>query len=142
LVYSLALAAFALSDRLWLSLLIIPFAGWAMIANFASTNTVLQTLVSDEMRGRVMSLFAMAFLGMTPFGLLVVGVLQSRLASAAQPMVGASRTMLIAAAICLAASIRYWLVLPTIRKFVRPIYVERGILKEIAEGLQTAAIDE
>jgi hypothetical protein len=53
-------------------------------------------------------------------------------------MIGASRTMLIAAAICLTASIRYWLVLPTIRKFIRPIYVERGILSEIAQGLQIA----
>jgi MFS family permease len=137
-LYALAIAAFALSDKLWLSLLIIPFAGWGMITNFASANTILQTLADDDKRGRVMSFFAMSFMGMTPFGLLMVAVLQMRLARGRDPMIGASRTMLIAAGICLVASIRYWLVLPTIRKFVRPIYVERGILSEIAQGLQIA----
>jgi len=135
-IYSVALAAFALSDHLWLSLLIMPFAGWGMITNFASANTILQTLVDDDKRGRVMSFFAMSFMGMTPIGLLVVGVIQSHLAH--NPMVGASRTILIAAGICLAASIRYWMILPTLRKFVRPVYVERGILPQIAEGLQIA----
>jgi hypothetical protein len=85
-----------------------------------------------------MSFFAMSFMGMTPFGLLMVGIMQSRLAHGGDQMIGASRTMLIAAGICLAASIRYWLVLPTIRKYVRPVYIERGILSEIAQGLEIA----
>ena len=61
-----------------LSLIIIPFAGWGMITNFAAANTILQTLVDDDKRGRVMSFLAMSFMGMTPFGVLIVGGLASR----------------------------------------------------------------
>jgi MFS family permease len=136
LTYAIAIAAFAVSPLLPLSLLIIPFAGWGMITNFAAANTILQTIVDDDKRGRVMSFLAMSFMGMTPFGLLIVAALASRLSS--NPFVAAERTMLITSAVCLFAAIRYWIKLPHIRKYVRPIYVQRGILPEIAEGLQIA----
>lgn len=136
IIYSIAIAAFAESHLLILSLLIIPFAGWAMITNFAASNTILQTIVDDDKRGRVMSFLAMSFMGMTPFGVLIVGGLASHLA--ANPFLAAERTMLLTSAVCLLASARYWINLPRIRKFVRPIYVRRGILPEIAEGLQIA----
>jgi MFS family permease len=139
LIYSVAIALFAVSDHLWLSLLIAPFAGWGMITNFASINTILQTLVDDDKRGRIMSFFAIAFLGMVPFGVLMAGRLASYLARGTDPVIGASRTILIAAAICLVASIRYWMILPEIRKIIRPIYIQRGIMKEIAEGLQASS---
>jgi MFS family permease len=135
-VYALAIAGFALSPLLWISLLIVPFAGWGMITNFASTNTILQTLVDDDKRGRLMSFFAMAFMGMVPFGVLIAGALASHLSPGADPIVGARRTILIAAVVCLAASFRYWMVMPELRKIVRPIYIQRGILPQIAEGLQ------
>jgi MFS family permease len=136
ILYGIAIAAFATSRWLPLSLLIIPFAGWGMITNFAAANTILQTIVDDDKRGRVMSFLALSFMGMTPFGVLIVGLLASHLSS--NPFVGASRTMLITSAVCLAASIRYWVNLKKIREHVRPIYVARGILPEIAEGLQMA----
>jgi MFS family permease len=136
LTYALAIAAFALSRSLPLSLAIIPFAGWGMLTNFASANTILQTVVDDEKRGRVMSFFVMSFVGVMPFGVLFVGVLASHLSY--DPITGASRALLICSAICLAASLRYWTKLPYIRTFIRPIYVQRGILPEIAEGLQQA----
>jgi MFS family permease len=134
--YALAIAAFALSRSLPLSLAIIPFAGWGMLTNFASANTILQTIVDDEKRGRVMSFFVMSFVGVMPFGVLFVGLLASHLSY--NPIIGASRTLLICGAICLIASLRFWAKLPHIRTFVRPIYIERGILPEIAEGLQSA----
>lgn len=136
LTYAIALAAFAISNHLALSLVTIPFMGWGMITNFAAANTILQTLTDDDKRGRVMSFFALSFIGMTPFGVLIVGALATHLSST--PFVGASRAMLIMAGVCFLASIRYWFILPNVRKFVRPIYVERGILKEIAQGLQIA----
>jgi hypothetical protein len=125
-----------MSSWLPLSLMIVPFAGWGMITNFAAANTILQTIVDDDKRGRVMSFLAMSFMGMTPFGVLLVGALASRLSS--NPFVGAERTMLLMSGVCLVASLRYWTKLARIRKFIRPIYVKRGILPEIAEGLQMA----
>jgi MFS family permease len=136
ILYAMAVAAFAMSKSLPLSLMIIPFAGWGLITNFAAANTILQTIVDDDKRGRVMSFLAMSFMGMTPFGVLMVGALASRLSR--DPFIGAERTMLLTSAVCLAASIRYWMNLGTIRKYIRPIYVQRGILPEIAEGLQIA----
>jgi MFS family permease len=135
-IFALAVAAFAISDSLALSLAIIPFAGWGMITNFAASNTILQTLVDDDKRGRVMSFFAMSFMGMTPFGVLIAGALASRLSP--DPFIGATRTMLLMSGVCLLATIRFWFILPGIRKHVRPVYVQRGILPEIAEGLRIA----
>lgn len=136
LIYALAVAAFAVSPWLALSLAIIPFAGWGMITNFAASNTILQTLVDDDKRGRVMSFFAMSFMGMTPFGVLIVGALATHISR--DPFAGATRTLLLMSGVCLLASIRFWTILPKIRKHVRPVYVQRGILPEIAEGLQIA----
>jgi MFS family permease len=132
--YAVAMAAFAVSNRLALSLVILPFAGGAMFTIFAASNTILQTLVDDDKRGRVMSFFAMSFMGMTPFGVLIAGAVASRIAR--DPIIGARRTLMVMAAVCLAASARFWIILPGIRKFVRPVYVLRGILPEIAEGLR------
>jgi MFS family permease len=136
LTYGVALAAFSFSNWLPISLMIIPLAGWAMITNFAASNTILQTLVEDDKRGRVMSFFAMSFMGMTPFGVLIVGGLASHISH--DPFAGARWTVLIMAGVCVAASLRFWVVLPGIRKYVRPVYVQRGILPEIAEGLRIA----
>jgi MFS family permease len=136
ILYAIAIAAFSASNWLVLSLMIIPFAGWGMITNFAAANTILQTIVDDDKRGRVMSFLALSFMGMTPFGVLIVGALASHLSS--NPFVGASRTMLITSGVCLLASIRYWMNLSRIRQHVRPIYIQRGILPEIAQGLQIA----
>jgi MFS family permease len=136
IIYAIAVAAFSVSQHLSLSLIILSFAGWGMITNFAAANTILQTIVDDDKRGRVMSFLAMSFMGMTPFGVLIVGGLASRMSK--NPFVGAERTMLLMSGVCLLASIRYWMNLGRIRKFIRPIYVQRGILPEIAEGLQIA----
>lgn len=137
-IYSVAIGLFALSNHLWISFLILPFAGWGMITSIASTNTILQTLVDDDKRGRVMSFFSMSFLGMLPFGVLMAGRLASFLARHTDPVTAASRTIWIAAAVCLTASLTYWTQLPEIRRIIRPIYVQRGILKEIAQGLQAS----
>jgi MFS family permease len=136
-IFGLMLIAFSLSHHLWLSMLIAPLAGCAMLINFASANTVLQTLVEDEKRGRVMSFFTMAFVGMTPWGNLLAGNAADWFGPG---FVGAARTLQIAGALCVIAAISFTLKLPAIRKVVRPIYAEKGILPppEVAAGLQTA----
>jgi MFS family permease len=134
--FSLALIAFSQSHYLALSLLIVPIAGWGMITTFASCNTILQTLADDDKRGRVMSFFSMAFVGMTPFGVLLSGVAARHLSP--DPVVGASRTILIAGIISLIAAISYLSKLPAIREVVRPIYIQKGIIPQVATGLQMA----
>ena len=126
-----ALIAFGLSHVLWLSLLILPAVGFGMMQQMAPSNTILQTIVDDEKRGRVMAFYSMAFQGMAPFGSLLAGNLAGR--------IGAPRTMMINGAMCLVASAWFARKLPAVREVVRPIYVRMGILPEVALGVQQAA---
>jgi MFS family permease len=138
-VFGLALIAFAMSNHLWLSLLIVPVAGWGMITTFASANTILQTLAEDDKRGRVMSFFSMAFVGMTPFGILLSGIAAKRLTPpGGDPQIGAARTIIIAGCVSLIAAFSFARKLPAIRKIVRPIYIQKGILPQVADGLRVA----
>ena len=134
-VFGGAIVAFAFSRHLALSLPIVALIGLGMLINFASANTLLQTLVDDDKRGRVMSFFTMAFLGMAPFGNLLAGALASRLGPGA---VGASRALMICGGVCLAAAIAFTWILPRLREVVRPIYVQKGILsEEVAAGIES-----
>jgi predicted MFS family arabinose efflux permease len=90
--FGLVLFAFSLSRWLPLSLAILVMTGFAMIVNTATTNTLLQTLTPDELRGRVMSVFTLAFVGMGPIGALQAGILADR--------VGAPTTLMIGAVVC------------------------------------------
>jgi MFS family permease len=98
----------------------------------ASSNTMLQTRVQDDKRGRVMSFFSMAFLGMAPFGSLLAGGLAH--------VIGAPRTVMISGAICIAGGAWFASQLSAIREIVRPIYRTLGIIPEIATGMQSASI--
>ncbi len=140
-VFGLATIGFALSRHLWLSALILPFAGWGMITSFASANTIIQTLVEDDKRGRVMSFFGLSFLGMAPFGSKLGGLVAKALTPAnGDLLTGASRTLLISGTITISGTIVYLFMLPAVRRAARPIYISKGILPEMASGL--AAADE
>ena len=117
-----ALIAFGLSHVLWLSMLILPVVGFGLMQQMAPSNTILQTIVDDEKRGRVMSFYAMAFLGMVPFGSLLAGYLAAR--------IGAPETVMVNGVVCLIGSLWFARRLPAIRKIVRPIYVQMGIVTE------------
>ncbi len=134
----LALVAFSQSRNVWLSLAIVPVAGLAMIVNFAAANTVLQTLTEDHMRGRVMSFFSMAFLGMTPFGNLLAGAAAAHFGGRdGDPLGGAARAIFISGWICVAAGGVFALYLPGLRRIVAPIYRDKGILPRMdGPGLQ------
>ncbi len=138
MIYGVALVAFALSRHVWLSLMIAPLAGFGMIVTFASANTLMQTLTDDEKRGRVMSFYGMAFLGMTPFGILLAGLAARHLGP---EIVGAGRTLAIAGVVCFLTSVWFATRLPIIRRIIRPIYVQKGILPEVATGLQRATAE-
>ena len=130
-VFGLSLIFFSISRNLWLSLSMMLISGLGMIIHIASTNTILQTITEDDKRGRVMSFFTMAFMGMTPFGTLLAGLSANS--------IGAANTVLISGGICILGTIIFSIKLPSIRKIIRPIYIEKGIISEIAKGVQVAS---
>ena len=128
--FGLGLVAFGFSTWLPLSLLLMVATGSGFMIQMASSNTIIQTLVREEMRGRVMALYAMAFIGMAPFGSLLAGVIASR--------VGAPATVAGGGALCVLGALTFRSKLPALREHIIPIYVERGILPEVARGLGDA----
>jgi MFS family permease len=123
-IFGIGLISFSLSQTLWLSMFLLLLTGLGMMVHMASSNTILQTMVDDDKRGRVMSLFAMAFMGMAPFGSLAGGSLAG--------MIGAPTTLIIGGATCLLGSFLFMKKLPSLRKMGRPIYIKKGILSEKA----------
>jgi MFS family permease len=115
----------------WIALLCLTVAGFGFMVQMASSNTVIQTIVDDEKRGRVMSFYTMAFLGTVPFGSLIAGSLSSR--------IGAPNTLIIGGLCCLIGAALFARSLPMLRQYVRPIYVKLGIIPEVSTGLATAA---
>jgi len=134
--FGASLLAFGASRHLWLSLLIAPVAGFGMLANFASANTLLQTLADDDKRGRVMSLFTVAFIGVAPFGNLMAGFAAKHFGGGID---GASKAVSVAGVIVIIGAAFFGAMLPAIRRIVRPIYEEKGIIREVATGLGNAA---
>ena len=106
--------------------------GLGMIVQMAANNTILQTIVDDDKRGRVMSFYSMAFMGMAPFGSLLAGAVADR--------IGVPYTFLGCGILCLLSIIPFAIQLPALRKMVRPIYERLGILPQVATGLQSATI--
>jgi MFS family permease len=124
-IFGIGLISFSLSHILWLSLFLLFLTGFGMMVHMASSNTILQTMVDDDKRGRVMSLYTMAFMGMAPFGSLAGGSLAGR--------IGAPYTLIIGGTSCILGSFLFARKLPLIRKMVRPIYIRKGILSEKSE---------
>jgi len=91
-----------------------------MMVSMASSNTILQTIAEEDKRGRLMSLYTMAFAGVAPFGSLLAGTLSTR--------IGAPATLTIGGCVCLVGAGLFALQLPQLRALVRPIYSQKGIL--------------
>jgi MFS family permease len=128
-IFSLGLLFFSFSRNIYLSVGLMLFTGFGMMMQMASTNTLLQTLVDDDKRGRVMSLYVMAFMGTAPFGSFMAGTLAST--------IGAPYTVLSSGIICLIGALIFYKNLPSLRKHIRPIYIRMGILPEVSKGLQS-----
>jgi MFS family permease len=124
------LIAFSFSRIMAFSLFCMLFTGFGMIVQMASSNTILQTIVDDDKRGRVMSFYSMAFLGTAPFGSLLSGALAHQ--------IGVNYTLLVCGILCLLCIVPFALQLPNLKKLVRPIYERLGIIPQVAKGLQTA----
>ncbi|MGH7502413.1 MAG: MFS transporter [Longimicrobiales bacterium] len=127
-MFGTALLALAVSRTLWFSLICLAVAGFGMMAQMASSNTVLQTIVDDDKRGRVMSMYSMAFTGMAPLGALGAGALAGA--------IGAPVTIALGGLGCLAGAAAFGWQLPALRAEIRPIYTRLGIIPEVAGGIQ------
>jgi MFS family permease len=117
---SAGLIAFSFSRTLVLSCAILPFVGAGMMLQAAGANTILQTIVDEKLRGRVMAFYAMAVLGTQPVGSLLAGALAER--------IGAQHTIFIGAIACLLSGAWFGFRRKRLAELVRPIYIERGIL--------------
>lgn len=124
-MFGAGLILFGLSHTLWLSLLMMLVVGYGMMLGLAGSNTIIQTLVPENMRGRVMSYYTMAFVGMAPFGSLLAGGLAH--------WIGASHTVMITGACCLLGCGWFTLKLPEVRSVMRPIYEEMGLIRDPGE---------
>ena len=120
-VFGTGLIAFGLSHVLWLSLLLMLFTGFGMMQGLTASNTIIQTLVPEDKRGRVMSYYTVAFVGMAPFGSLMAGGLAHA--------IGAPHTVIFSGVACIAGSLWFWSRIKVIRKDMRPIYEQLGILQ-------------
>ena len=119
-VFGLGLIGFGLSRVFWLSMIMVLIAGMGMMQGMAGSNTIIQTIVSEDKRGRVMSYYTMAFVGMAPFGSLLAGTLAHA--------VGAPWTVIANGSAVLLGAAWFATQLPAVRREIRPIYREMGIL--------------
>jgi len=127
-VFGAGLIAFSFTRVLWLSLILMIVTGLGFMVQMAVSNTVLQTIVDEDKRGRVMSFYTMAFMGTAPFGSLLAGSVADH--------IGAPHTLMFGGLGCIVGAIWFAQTLPALRRDVQPIYVKIGILPEVATGIQ------
>jgi MFS family permease len=120
--FGVGLIVFTVAQVFWLSLLLLVGVGCGWMVLIAASNTALQTLADNEMRGRVMSLFSMMLVGMAPFGSLLAGW--------AADQAGAPLVVAIGGGFCAVAGIIFALQLPRLRAAAKPILSARGIVLE------------
>ena len=130
-LFGIGLIAFSFSRMIWLSLILMVVTGLGFMVQMAVSNTIIQTIVDEDKRGRVMSFYTMAFMGTAPFGSLLAGSVAER--------IGAPYTILIGGSGCILGAIWFYRALPRLREFVRPIYKQKGIIPEMQAGVMNAS---
>jgi MFS family permease len=124
-LFGVALIGFGFSRNYWLSLALLVVTGFGMLQFAAASNTVIQTIVDEDKRGRVMSYFVTAHMGANPMGSLLAGSLA--------PVIGAPGTVMLCGAGCLAGAAWFWFQLPKMRPAIREVYQRMGIVPATAE---------
>jgi len=127
-VFGGATIVFALSPIAWLSFPFVAVAGFGLIIHMASSNTVIQTVVDDDKRGRVMSFYTMSFMGVAPLGSLIAGSLAGR--------IGAPHTLVICGSVAILGALLFARKLPEMGRVVLPIYARKGIVPEAVLDVQ------
>jgi MFS family permease len=117
--FGVSLVMFSLSRWFWLSVALLLPAGYSMMLQMACSNTLIQTMVPDQLRGRVMALYSMMFMGMAPFGALLGGALAHRM--------GAPFTVGVGGVTCLLGAMWYYRELPDMRIEARRLIIANGL---------------
>jgi MFS family permease len=130
-IFGTGLVCFGLSRVLWLSMAMMLVTGFGMMQGMAASNTILQTVVEERMRGRVMSYYTMAFVGMAPFGSLLAGALAH--------VLGAPNAVIVSGVACILGALWFWARLNRIREQMRPIYERLGILPQAEIAVEEGA---
>ena len=117
---AIGIIGFSFSQNEWVSFLCMAITGMGLMGSSTSVNTILQSIVEEDMRGRVVSIYAMFYVGAAPLGHLAAGWLAEH--------IGAPRTFTVCGLVCAIAAISYGLYLPRLRAHLRPIYLKRGII--------------
>jgi MFS family permease len=129
--FGIGLVAFSFSDIFLVSMMLMIVIGLGMMLQMASSNTILQTIVDEDKRGRVMSFYTMAFMGTAPFGSFMAGTLAKT--------IGVQHTILMGGITCILGALIFARKLPEIRKIIHPVYVRLGYIpEEISSGIQAA----
>jgi MFS family permease len=118
-MFGISLVLFSFSKLFWLSVVLLFPAGYSMMLQMACSNTLIQTMVPNDLRGRVMALYSMAFMGLAPFGALFGGALAHR--------VGAPITVAVGGVACVMGAIWFWRMLPTMRIEARRLIIAQGL---------------
>ena len=113
----------------WVAAVLCLPIGFTIIAAVASINTLLQTLSGEDKRGRVMGYMAMAFTGMAPVGSMVLGAIEK--------WIGLQMIILLSGICCFVAALVFEYYRPLVRKHAHPVYIEKGIIREIAIGIDS-----
>lgn len=119
-MFGLSCVLLGLSHWFWVSMALMAVSGYGLMYQVVATNTIVQTIVDDTMRGRVMSFYTIALLGSAPVGSLISGSLAAR--------IGVQATFVTGGVACLLAALWFWRRLPAIRLAMRPRYVELGLI--------------
>ena len=122
-----SLILFGHSRNFWWSMALMFGAGYGMMQQIVGSNTILQTIVADDKRGRVMSFYALSVFGFLPIGSLFAGSIAAR--------IGAPDTLMMGGALCVLASVWFFGRLPAIRRVLRPVYIEMGIMPDPAAAV-------
>jgi predicted MFS family arabinose efflux permease len=122
----IALIVFSFAQSLWLAMPMLFLVGMGAMISASTTNTILQTIVEDRMRARVVSLYMMSFLGILPIGSFIAGLLAER--------IGPPITLAAGGVMVLLAALAYWAQLETVRREIRPVYEKLGIVPRSDEN--------
>ncbi len=128
LVLGAGLMAFSFSRLYWLSFSLMLLIGIGQMIQMASSNTLIQTIVADDMRGRIMSFYGVAFMGVQPVGSLFAGFLANK--------IGATRAVFIGGLVCLIGALFFFRRQTAIREKIKPLYQKLGIIPPIPPSFQ------